>query len=298
MDDNSVMKLIPIAKRLSLGVAAILTLCVFCLVGRGYSESEPSSTATSPTITAAADDAKLLKSLQNPVADLISVPILNTTNFNTGSYNRPQIMFQLQPVIPFNLSENWMLISRIIQTITWQPYPDQKTGGQFGLGDMAPSFFIAPRNPGSVIWGAGPATVLPTATSSILGQGKLALGPSAVVLAQPGQWTVGGLVSNVWSVAGSGGRPSVNRMTFQYFLAYNLKDDWYLTAAPTIVADWCASAGDRWTVPAGGGVGKLVTFGSRRVGFRCNVLSQCQDSCGMPTWQMNLQVTLLFPKGN
>ena len=47
-------------------------------------------------------------------------------------------------------------------------------------------------------------------------------GPSIVVLAQPGQWTLGALVSNVWSVAGSGGRPPINRMTLQYFLAYNL----------------------------------------------------------------------------
>ena len=52
--------------------------------------------------------------------------------------------------------------------------------------------------------------VIPTATSPILGQGTLSIGPSVVVLAQPGNWTLGDLVNNVWSVAGSGGRPPVN----------------------------------------------------------------------------------------
>jgi len=33
----------------------------------------------------------------------------------------------------------------------------------------------------------GPALTIPTATNDILGQGKLSLGPSVVVLAQPGK---------------------------------------------------------------------------------------------------------------
>lgn len=242
------------------------------------------------------DDKDLLKASQNPVGDLISVPILNTTNFNVGSYNRSQNVFALQPVIPVNLGANWMLISRIIQPITSQPYPDQKTGGEFGIGDMTPSLFLSPKNPGSVIWGAGPGIVIPTATRNSLGQGKLSLGPSAVVLAQPGQWTLGGLVSNVWSVAGSGGRPAVNRMTLQYFLVYNLKHDWYVSAAPVMIADWRAQAGNNWLVPVGGGVGKMVAFGSRPVDFAATFYGNAVAPAGLPTWQMNLQMTLLFPK--
>ena len=80
-----------------------------------------------------------------PVADLISVPIQNNTNFGIAPYGRVQNVISLQPVIPLNLGENWMLITRIIQPIVWQPYPDQKTGGVFGLGDMNPSIFSCSR---------------------------------------------------------------------------------------------------------------------------------------------------------
>ena len=267
------------------------------LGGWAYSQAIADPTTWPVESSTNESDESLLKAVQNPVADLISVPILNTTNFNIGPYNHSQNVLAFQPVIPANLSSNWVLISRIILPVTWQPHPGQSTGGQFGLGDTTPSFFLAPRNPGSVIWGLGPATVIPTATSNILGQGKFSLGPSVVVLAQPGQWTLGALVSNVWSVAGSGSRPPVNRMTFQYFLVYNLKHDWYLSAAPILLADWLAKADNRWLVPVGGGVGKLVTFGARPVDFAATFYGNAVTPNGLPTWQMNLQMTLLFPQG-
>ena len=191
----------------SLWLVAIALLGLACSVSLAHSQDHTAQPAsTQATTTAAESDEALLKAVQNPVADLISVPIQYNVNPGIAPYGRVQNVISLQPVIPLNLGENWMLITRIIQPIVWQPYPDQKSGGVFGLGDMNPSFFLAPKNPGAVIWGAGPAVVIPTATSQILGQGKLSLGPSAVVLAQPGPWTVGALVSNVWSVAGSGGR--------------------------------------------------------------------------------------------
>lgn len=275
---------------------AMLFFVVFGLNGKAYSQggsAQPSALIHDARLE---DEKDLMKASQNPVGDLISVPILNTTNFNIGTYNRSQNVLALQPVIPMNLNSNWMLITRIIQPITSQPYPDQKTGGEFGLGDMTPSFFLAPQNPGSVIWGVGPAMVIPTATSKLLGQGKFSLGPSVVVLAQPGKWTVGGLVGNVWSVAGSGGRPAVNRMTLQYFLVYNLQHDWYVSAAPVMIADWRAQAGNNWLVPVGGGVGKMVVFGSRPVDFAATFYGNAVAPTGLPTWQMNLQMTLLFPK--
>jgi hypothetical protein len=197
----------------------------------------------------------LQKATQNPVANLISVPIQNNDNFGIGPYDRTQNVLNIQPVISAHISKDWMLISRIIQPIVWQPYPEATTGGKFGLGDMNPTFFLSPAKPGKVIWGAGPAFVIPTATNNVLGQGKLSIGPSFVALAQPGHWTIGGLVNNVWSVAGSGSRPAVNQMLFQYFINYNLNKGYYVTVSPIITADWKASNGNTWTTPVGGGLG-------------------------------------------
>jgi hypothetical protein len=171
----------------------------------------------------------------------------------------------IQPVIPVKLNEKWNLITRIIQPIVWQPYPSANTGGEYGLGDMNPTFFLSPGKPGKVIWGAGPAFVIPTATNDILGQGKFSIGPSFVALAQPGHWTVGALVNNVFSVAGSSHRPYVNQMLLQYFINYNMKKGWYITVQPILTADWRASSGNMWTVPFGGGVGRIMKLGFQPV---------------------------------
>ena len=151
-------------------------------------------------------------------------------------------MFNIQPVIPARISENWTLITRVIQPIVWQPFAAANAGGQYGFGDMNPTFFLSPANPGRLIWGVGPAMIFPTATSTVLGQGKLSFGPSVVALVQPGKWTVGALINNVWSVAGSTHRPHVNQMLLQYFINYNMKKGWYLTSSPIITANWNSQA--------------------------------------------------------
>jgi hypothetical protein len=163
----------------------------------------------------------LQKATQNPVASLNSVPVQNNTNFGVNPGYRTQDVLNIQPVIPMGISKDWNLIVRWITPIIYQPVPNQPGApetGEYGLGDMVPTFFISPKKPGKVIWGAGPVFQLPTATNTFLGQGKLGIGPSVVVLTQPGHWTLGALTNNVWSVAGSGSRLDVNQFLLQYFI--------------------------------------------------------------------------------
>jgi hypothetical protein len=202
----------------------------------------------------------------------------------------------IQPVIPVKLNEKWNLITRIIQPIVWQPYPSANTGGEYGLGDMNPTFFLSPGKPGKVIWGAGPAFVIPTATNDILGQGKFSIGPSFVALAQPGHWTVGALVNNVFSVAGSSHRPYVNQMLLQYFINYNMKKGWYITVQPILTADWRASSGNMWTVPFGGGVGRIMKLGFQPVNITGQFYGNALYPSGASSWSMRLQIAFLFPK--
>ena len=238
----------------------------------------------------------LQKATQNPVASLISVPMQNNNNFNVGAYNRTQDVLNIQPVIPVKLNDKWNLITRIIQPIVWQPYPNQNAGGASGLGDMNPSFFLSPGKPGKVIWGAGPAFVIPTATSTLLGQGKLSLGPSFVALAQPGHWTIGALVNNVFSVAGSTHRPYVNQMLLQYFINYNLKEGWYLSISPILTANWRATSGNVWTVPCGGGVGRIMKLGFQPVNITAQFYGNAVYPSGSSPWGVRLQLAFLFPK--
>jgi hypothetical protein len=266
-------------------------------------QNPPAATQKVPATTTAQDEEKptdtteaLQKATQNPVASLISVPIQNNSNFGIGPYDRTQDVLNIQPVIPMHLTKDWMLISRIIQPIVWQPYPTQTTGGEYGLGDMNPTFFLSPAKPGKLIWGVGPAFVVPTATNNILGQGKFSMGPSVVALVQPGPWTIGALVNNVWSVAGSGGRPDVNQMLLQYFVNYNLKKGWYVTVSPILTANWNASSGNVWTVPFGGGVGRIMKLGYQPVNITAQFYGNAVYPSGTSPWGMRLQIAFLFPK--
>jgi hypothetical protein len=253
--------------------------------------------ATGETPAAATNSDALRKAAQNPIANLISVPVQNNNNFNIEPDNRTQDILNIQPVIPIKLSESWNLITRWITPIIYQPTVSHPVNqGAYGFGDLNPSFFFSPSKPHKVIWGVGPTVVLPTATNPVLGQGKWSAGPSVVVLAQPSKWTLGGLVNNVWSFGGQSKRPDVNQMLFQYFINYNLPKGWYITWQPTLTANWEMNNGGRWVVPVGGGVGRIMKLGFQPVNLTTQFYGNAVHPPGASPWGMRLQIAFLFPK--
>jgi hypothetical protein len=187
--------------------------------------------ATEETPAAATNADALRKAAQNPVASLISVPVQDNFNFNISPADRTQGVLNIQPVIPARISENWNLITRVITPIIYQPIPPAPgqviPQGVHGLGDINPTFFLSPAKPSKVIWGVGPALVLPTATSVYLGQGKWSMGPSVVVLTQPGHWTHGALVNNVWSYAEPDALPILHQLQLETRLLHYLAANHY-----------------------------------------------------------------------
>jgi hypothetical protein len=246
--------------------------------------------------TGASDPETLRKAAQNPVASLISVPIQENWNFNIDPNNRTQNILNIQPVIPTSLGKDLNLIVRWIAPVIFQPDPSTAEAGFYGFGDMNPSFFISPKK-GKVIWGVGPAFVFPTATNTgELGSGKWSVGPTAVVVVQPGKWTFGGLWNNVWSFAGHEDRQDVNQMLFQYFINYNLSKGYFLTWQPTITANWNAADGSKYVVPLGGGIGRIMKLGAQPVNIGAQVYGNPVHPPGGSPWSLRLQFTMLFPK--
>ena len=255
----------------------------------------------------AQDESELAKKTQNPVADLISVPLQSNFNFGAGSKEKMIYILNVQPVIPFHLTEDWNLITRVITPIINQPSLFPGVDSATGLGDINPSLFLSPAKPGEVIWGIGPTFTLPTASDKLLGAGKWSMGPAGVALTIQGPWVIGALLNNQWSFAGWGDKP-VNAMLLQPIMNYNLPGGWYLTSSPIITANWKADkAGDVWTVPLGGGVGKLFRLGdilplqgnpiaklpiNTQLGAYGNV---AKPEFG-PDWQLRFQIQFLFPK--
>jgi hypothetical protein len=250
----------------------------------------------------------LAKQAQNPIANLISLPLQNNTNFGIGpDEDEVQNVLNIQPVYPFSLGDKWNVITRTIAPIIWQPdFYTKGEGRVTGLGDITFTAFLSPKDSGKLTWGVGPILLFPTATDGplggtseyggeSLGSDKWGAGASFVGLMMPGQWVLGSLISNVWSFAGSGDQ-DINLFTWQYFINYNLPKGWYLTSAPIITANWEADSDNTWTVPFGGGVGKLFKIGKLPVNSQLSAYYNVEKPEFGPDWQLRFQVQFLFPK--
>lgn len=252
-------------------------------------------TALSHTYAFADNDTELAKKSQNPTEKMVQVPFNNNFNFGYGDHGNTQYVLDIEPVIPFTLNENWNLILRTIVPVMRQPSLLPARGYLNGIGDINPTFYLVPANPGKVIFAIGPTIVFPTATRQALGQGKYSIGPSFVIVTMPGNWVVGFMMFNYWSIGGQSNRPNANSFETQYFINYNMPDGWYVTSQPIITADWTATSTDRWLVPIGGGFGRVFQVGKQAVNISIQAYTNVVTASYGPNWQAQLNLTLLFP---
>jgi hypothetical protein len=237
---------------------------------------------------------ELARSAQNPVASMISLPFQNNTNFNFGPQEKTQNILNIQPVLPFELTDNWNLITRTIVPLISQPKTTPGTEREFGVGDTLFTAFLSPKNSKKWIWGAGPAILLPTANDDYLGQDRWAAGPSFVALTISGPWVIGSLFRNIWDFSGSGDA-DINTFSWQPFINYNMADGWYLSTSPLITANW-ENPGDEWTIPIGGGFGKIFRIGKQPMNAQAQAFYNMETPENGADWQLRLQLQFLFPK--
>jgi hypothetical protein len=237
--------------------------------------------------------AELAKKLQNPVANLISVPIQNNWDFGIGPADAMRYTANIQPVIPFTLTKEWNLITRTILPVIYAESPVAGGRDAWGLGDTVQSFFLSPQKPvGGWILGGGPVFLWPTATDSALGSGKWGAGPTVVALRQEHGWTYGVLANQIWSYAGWGAE-NVNATFLQPFVAYTTKTYTTFGANTESTYDW---ESHQWTVPLNLTVAQLLKIGKQPVQFTLGVRYYADKPSGGPDWGLRFAVTLLFPK--
>jgi hypothetical protein len=241
---------------------------------------------------------ELAKLAQNPVGNLISVPFQNNTNYNVGPLNGNQNILNIQPVIPIEISPEWNIITRTIVPVISQPKLSQDSERKNGIGDTAFTAFLSPAKPGQWIWGVGPIVQIPTNTSDELGNKNWGLGPSFVVLHldHGSPWVYGVLLNNVWSLSSSKQGGSYNNGLIQPFVNYNFKGGLYLTSAPIATVDWKADSDQRWTVPLGGGVGKIFHLGRLPVNTQLSAYYNVVHPDNGANWQLRAQLQFMFPK--
>jgi hypothetical protein len=244
----------------------------------------------------------LRAAVQNPVGAMYSLPF--KFSFDYGAPNGEASFLNIQPVIPITVGD-WNLINRIIAPLIDNPgevagtpdIPNPIEGdGATGLGDINYSLFLSPAKPKGAIWGIGPSLMMPTATSDQLGSKKWSAGPTGVVLFQPKWGTFGMLARQLWSFAGDSDRDNVNQALFEPFVNYNLPNGWYLISDIILVANWDRDSSNTWTVPLGGGVGKLLKIGSQAINARAEAYYNVEKPDNAPNWQWGFTVQFLFPK--
>ena len=233
---------------------------------------------------------ELAKMSQNPLANMMSFPIQNNTTFGIGDFDRTSNVLNIQPVLPFF---NGQLITRTIIPLVSSPVGESETLS--GVGDINFSAFYAPAPKNGLTWGVGPIVVIPTGND--ISAKKWSIGPSVLVLKMAKKWVYGFLVNNVWSVGGDENASDVNSMLFQYFINYNFTGGWYLSSAPIITANWEADNDHKWTLPVGGGFGKIFKIGKQPVTAQISAYKNIvtPDDYGAD-WQVRTMIMWMFPK--
>jgi len=89
----------------------IKTREIFALLSSVFLLAALSAQAAEP-VTAETSDAELVKHAQNPIANLISVPLQNNWYFGAGKKSGTVYVGNIEPVIPIKLNDQWNLITR------------------------------------------------------------------------------------------------------------------------------------------------------------------------------------------
>jgi hypothetical protein len=236
-------------------------------------------------------DAAAKDAAENPVAAAISLPLQNNTYYEVGPYRRAENELLIEPVVPLRLSANWMVISRTIVPVVVVPRLSPTDGVDYGLSNIQPQFYLSPVHTGKFVWGVGPELWLPTATDHSLGINKWGGGPAAVGLFRSGHLLAGTLIGNEFAGVN---HVHENQMTINWFVFYNLKRGWYVLSTPIVTADWTAERSNRWTVPVGGGAGRIFKIGRQPLNARAEFWNDVRTTTGGPNWQMQTQLQFLF----
>ncbi len=269
--------------------------------------------------------AEINEMINNPLGELWLLFIQNDTTWYDGDaldfLGEGDKVFNtttIQPVLPFQLTENWKYILRPVITVNSWDVPSVSSGTptfypggelpfdvdfdrEWALGDtvlwnaFATNEMAKPPN----IFGVGFTLMLPTATDEAFGTKKWSAGPMALAVhvGPPGGFIYGVVGQHWWDYAGSSGEEHVNLSNIQYLAYYRLTDDINIGFGPNIIADWTADSDQRWTVPVGMGFNKTVKIGPLpvKIGLEAYYYVESPDNFG-PDWGLRFIFSPVVPK--
>jgi len=263
--------------------AAVLPLALFW-AGQALSQAAPSPT-----------NDEVSKETENPVTRRITLPLRYQADFRDDVDQLTKSTFELdQAVVPFRLNDDWSLITRT--KLPAEALPPKKAGDPWvdGLSNGYTTLFLSPEHGRGFYWGVGPVLSFP-ATNSLLGTTKWGSGPSIAFLHEDASPLVIGLVANnIWTFGGATGRNATNQMLLNPVVSYHFADGWALASSPEITANWIAS-GNKWTVPVGGDVSKVVRIGELPLKLEVAAYyNAIRPTASQDPWQFQGKLTFVF----
>jgi hypothetical protein len=262
-------------------------------LARAAGAREPETPAAQPS------ESQLAREVANPISKLQAIPVQYLTELGVGPANLARTTLSIQPLLAVAVSDDISIVSRT--RVPFVSSPDLTAmGGAYtaGMGDTTERLFFVPRPTAGILWGIGPTVLLPTATARDLGAGHFAAGVNAAVITQPHPFTFGVLAGPIWSIAGPSNRPDIRQLGIAVLGTVDLPRGWYVTTAPVVTFDWSApSPGNMWTVPVGGGAGKVFRIGDvpidLSIGAYWNVIRP--DTPAAARGNTQLQLAMLLP---
>jgi len=242
---------------------------------------------------------ELAKKSQSPISNLTIISFQNDLLFEVGLEEELVYSVNTGFIFPVSLGEKVDLINRWFLPFIFQEASFPGDTNRAGLSDLNLQALLTPKEPkwfiwGELKWGLGTSVFLPTNTDDQLGSDKISIGPILAFVRRPRALVYGFLIQNVWSVAGDNDEPDINEMILQYFFNYNFKNGWYLTSSNFITANWKEDNNNRWTVPVGGGFGKIIRTKRRHIDFRAQTYWLAEKPQFGPDWGIQITLKLLF----
>ncbi len=256
-----------------------------------------------PAIAAAQpapDNTELSKESENPVTRLYTVPLRYEGGFDYGPDDATKSTMELdQAVVPIPLNDNWSLITRTKVPFVSQPPKKPGETWNTGFGNAYTTLFLSPEHGKAFFWGIGPVIYFPTATNSATGVNKWGSGPSvAFVWKGRGPWMLGLVANNIWSFGGPPrGSDRTNSLLVNPIVSYHFGNGWSVGSSPNITSDWNASSRKRWTLPIGGGFGKVVKIGAQPIKLSLDAYYNALRPQGTgPVWTAQFTMTFLVTR--
>jgi hypothetical protein len=255
-------------------------------------QTDPKDSDDSSTVSSSESATELAKALQNPLGNLMSFPFQDNLTLGGKDAITTNVM-NFQPVIP--LLKGRIITRTIVPVISQEANPTNNNERIHGVGNIVFTSFVATKPKNGITLGAGPVVNFPTARYEAFGPKDWGMGGSLGAVKMGKKFVYGALVNNIWGVGD--GQGEINNMLFQYFINYNMKNGLAIAMAPTLTANWLADKGERWTVPFGGGVSKIVKVGGKLpLNFSLTgYYNAIKPSDYVGNWTIRSQVTMLLP---